>query len=275
MLPAPPEHAPLYLPQLSYVKLVSFGYDTILARLLWFSTINYFGKQVMAGKNIPWLAHMCRLEVGLDPMPTDPIEFCSVILPWMQKDPKTAEELLTIGIKHHPDYWRVHYMRGFVRWYFLENMKGAQEDMIAASKTSDAPAFVQGIASKMMASNQSAGVAKQFLGQMLDRTKDPVARKTLEEQFKMATLSEHLQLFVEASRRYKLKTGESPKTIDDLVTGGILRAIPEEPYGGSYSLDPSTGEPKTDSGKKGLGFVGKTAKTGIFAEQFSDMKVEP
>lgn len=272
LLPRPPEHAPLYLPKLEYVKLLSLGYDSILARIVWFSTINYFGKQVMRGEDSPWLAHMCQLEVGLDPMPTDPLEFCGVVLPWAQKDPLTAEALLTEGIKHHPDYWRMHYMRGFVRWYFLEKLQEAQDDMIAASKTTDAPAFVQGIASKLMANNHNAGVARQFLGQMLERTKDPSARKSLEEQYNLATLSEHLQLFQEGIRRYKMKTGEDPKKIEDLVAGGILRSLPEEPFGGEYFLDPETGEPKTNSGKKGLQWTGKTAKTGIFAEHFTDLK---
>ena len=268
-----PEHVPLYLPHVQYVRLLSLGYDSVLSRVLWFSTINYFGKQLMAGKDIRWLSHMCNLTVSLDPEPIDPIEFCATILPWMAKDPLQAERLLTVGIKRHPHYWRLPYMRGFTRWYFLENMKGALEDMTTASHAADAPAFVQTLASKMMAHNQSSSVARQFLQQMLERTKDPAAHAALDAEFKMAQLAEHLDFLKIAVERYQKRTGSAPKEINDLVTGHILNTIPTEPYGGEYVLDSVSGEPKTTSGRVPIHFAGKTAKTGIMAEEFADYQV--
>lgn len=269
----PPTHTPLYLPQLNSTRLLSLGYDSVLSRILWFSTINYFGKQVMAGKDTPWITHMCNLVVGLDAYPTDPIEFCGVIIPWMAKDPKSGEALLTLGIKQHPSYWRMYYMRGFIRWYFLEDFKSAQEDMVRSSECPDAPPFVHGIASKLLAQNQNSAVARQFIAQMLERTKDPVARTSLEEQLRMAILGDHLEALREASRRYEARFGKKPQTPDDLVKEHILRAIPNEPYGGIYSFHPETGVAQTSSGKKPLAFGGKTAKTGVFAEQFQDLKI--
>src|SRR5204863_759985 len=57
----------LYVPNGTGLRFMSFGYTNILANLLWFNTINYFGKHYRADRNYKWLGHMCGLVTELDP----------------------------------------------------------------------------------------------------------------------------------------------------------------------------------------------------------------
>src|SRR5688500_15595894 len=39
------EPTPLYLPSVEHVRLITLGYNGMFSDLLWFNTLNYFGKQ--------------------------------------------------------------------------------------------------------------------------------------------------------------------------------------------------------------------------------------
>lgn len=274
-VPIEESRPPFFLPELRYVKLVSFGFPTILARTLWFSTINYFGKQMGARKDVRWLSHMCELTTSLDSGPRDPLEFCSTMLAWVIKDPVKADRILTLGIKRHPTYWRFYYLRGFNRWYFLEDMDAAQKDLLEATKQPDCLPFVHGLASRMMTKNGSTAVAKAYLSEMVEKTTDEAARSVFQEKLSQAVLTEYFDLLNEGISRFEKKMGVKPKVIEDLVNERILRTIPKDPFGGDFLLNVETGEVYTTSGKKPLLFAGKTAKTGIMADEFKNWSIGP
>ena len=147
-----PEQEPLYLPAIEKVKLVTLGFDNLASDLLWFNTINYFGKQIQAHKDFRWLSHMCSLVTDLDPKAVHVFEFCSTMLSWVAKQPKESEQLLSKAIDKKPEYWRYLSLRGFTRWYSLEDKTSALADLSQASKLPEAPHSLASIAYILMSS---------------------------------------------------------------------------------------------------------------------------
>ena len=115
------DHEALYLPSLESVEFVTFGYKNIVADLLWFKTISYFGKHYATDRNYSWLSHMCDLVTTLDKHALASYQFCANMLSWEADTPQLAIDLLSKAIQNNPNSWRMPYLRGFTYLFFLKN----------------------------------------------------------------------------------------------------------------------------------------------------------
>lgn len=253
------EKSPLYLPNVNYVRLVTLGYNTLVSDLLWFDTLNYFGKQLTTNKDYQWLDHMCKLVTSLDSKALHVYEFCSTFLSWFAHQSKLSTKLLTDGINANPNYWRLYYLRGFNYWYFEEDFDLAREDFVSASKFPDSPDFLANLAARLLVKTKSPDSAMQFLDEMEKRTNNESIKTALSAKRKEAVIAQHIDFLREALRRYKNKNSRSPQTLDELISAKIITSIPNEPFGGDYRLD-ENGEPFSSSGHRGLDFRGNVAK---------------
>jgi tetratricopeptide (TPR) repeat protein len=259
----PDRNDPLYLPSQHYVRLVTLGYDSFASSILWFNTLSYFGKHYRTDQDYRWLAQMCDLVTSLDSRAEHVYEFCATLLSWVAQKPQESHILLTRAVINNPGSWRLRYLRGFNSWYFLGDMQGAQLDLTQAAALPQAPGFLASIASRLLADSQSPQVAIAFLTEMLRGTSDPNVRQALENRLKRAVLKRDLLLLDEALKHYVASFGSLPENIGQLAERHILSAIPQEPFGGTYFIELSSGRVKSSSGEKPLEFYGKTAGTGL------------
>ena len=262
---------PIYLPQVRMVRLLTGGYDTAASKLLWFATNNYFGKQFAAGdRDYRWLGEMCELVTNLDPKARHAFEFCATLLSWVAKEPEKSLALLERAVAAEPDYWRYHYLRGFTNWYFLDRMEAAKEDFILISKMPETPPQLAMLASRVIANQDSASMAVEFLQELRDQTQDPKVKKKLTKRIRQAQLAMHFEAISTAVAAFASAQGRFPISVDELLQTGLLPELPREPFGGRYEIDSLTGAVRTTSGKKPLAFHGKTARTGVASHEFNE-----
>ncbi|MCB0322052.1 MAG: hypothetical protein KDD69_00725 [Bdellovibrionales bacterium] len=259
--------APLYLPDVQYVKLITLGFDRFAADILWFNTLNYFGKHFAGDKDFRWLGHMCDLVTSLDPDAEHVYEFCATLLSWVAKDHETSTRILGKAIATRPEYWRYRYLRGFNYWYFMERFDLAERDFSKAAKLPDAPAFLASLASRLMADRDNPETAIRFLQDLLEHTQDESAKKALRAKLRQAHISRELRVLEEKVKQFTDQTGTRPTRIEQLVEHKLLPGIPLDPYKKPYFIDPATGAIRTSSGKRGLSFFGKTADTGLATKE--------
>jgi tetratricopeptide (TPR) repeat protein len=269
------EHPPLYLPSAKYIKFVTLGFDNFFSDVLWFNTINYFGKQLKGNRDYQWLNQMCDLVTELDPKKKYAYEFCSTMLSWETKDFEASNKILTHGIENNPDYWRFWYLRGFNYWYFFDDREKAIRDMTRASQIPDAPPFVAALAASLIADSNDIENAIRFLEDMIGNSTDDNAKNALIEKLKRAYISRDIKYIENVISKYEETHDEKITDLRKLVSLGIK--IPLDPYGKEYYVDKDTGEVKTNSNVEGLKFKGKTKDTGIFADENrkSKKKSEP
>jgi tetratricopeptide (TPR) repeat protein len=261
------EETPLYLPSVRYVKLITLGFNHLFSDILWFNTLNYFGKQFEGNKDYRWLGHMCNLVTSLDSRSRHAYEFCTTLLSWISREPEASTKLLSRAIITEPDYWRYWYLRGFNYWYFLDRKDLAERDIRHASTLPGAPPFLASLASRLMVSKNDLDTAISFLKELIENTDDETARRAFEEKLKLAYISRDIRFLRKKIEKYEAKSERKLTEFSQLVESGVLKGIPLDPYNMRYYIDSETGEIKTRSGKKGLEFFGKTAKTGL-ARQF-------
>ena len=264
----PHDETPLYLPSAQYLKPISFGFENFLSDVLWFHTLNYFGRQISNRENLQWFAHMCTLVSDLDPKALHVYEFCGTLLSWVAKEPEASNAVLTKGIEAFPEYWRLRYLKAFNAWYFLNDQQNAAMLLREAATLPDAPGFLASLASRLLATSHDPRTAVQFLSEVLRNTSNPSARDAILDKLKHAQISLDLENLGALKRQFESTQGRALSTIQELVAVGLLKEVPNDPFGGRYYFDQSKGEFLTSSGEQGLTFEGRNATTGVGKKEF-------
>lgn len=243
----------LYLPSNEAVTFLTFGHRNAGGHLMWFKTINYFGKHFATDRDLQWLPHLCSLAVTLNPKARHPYQFCANMLSWEANNPKGAVTVLDRAVEAFPTDWFFLYLRGFTKLYFLKDSIGARNDFILSARQEKAPPLVARLAAKQMAQTDAPEAAIEFLQGMLATERDPRARAALLLRLKDAIRGRDIALLQQAITKYKQKTGNVPDTLEDLVNSGIVTSLGNDPDGRKYMLDKNSGKIHTispDSHKK-------------------------
>jgi tetratricopeptide (TPR) repeat protein len=226
----------LYVPNGEGLKLLAFGYDRMLAHVIWFRSISYFGKHYASDRNYQWLEHLCDIATRLNPEAKHAYLFCSTMLSWEAGRPEGSLWVLRRAERQFPDDWYIPYLLGFTRMHFLKDEAGALEDFIRSSKLPSAHQLVKRLAAKKLIELQDPDSAVEFLSQMLHREQEAHARASLEERLKQALLERDLRRLDRAIRAFREREGRDPTAIEELVTAGVVAELPADPYGGEYEL---------------------------------------
>ena len=242
------ELPPIYLPEIETVRLVTLGFDPFFSDLIWFSTINYFGKQFRGDGDYQWLKKRCDLVLKLQPKASERFDFCATLLAWVVKDVEASNDILKQAVQAYPDNWRFYYLRGFNYWYFQGKEKEGAAELTHAAELPEAPEMLPSLAARLLRSDPGAAV--QFLKDSLKRTTDSAAREALSERLKQAQLTFDLVKLTSLVADFQNKYEKAPTNLEDLRDAGLLKFIPHDPFGGDYLLQ--DGVVVSTSGKKGL-----------------------
>ena len=109
--------------------------------------------------------------------------------------------------------------------------------MAEAARLPGSPAYLPGLASRMLSEAREPEVALGLLAPIVRQESDPARRAVLERRIREVTVERDLQTLERAVETYREKTGAVPESLPDLVREGILERIPPEPNGGKYILD--------------------------------------
>lgn len=172
----------LYLPNGTGLQLISFGYNSALAHILWFNAINYFGKHYRSDKDYQWLSHFCDITTSLAPESKDYYQFCGTTLSWEAGKAEQAISLYNKAIKQFPDDWLFYYLRGFTKGFFKKDGEGAKEDYILSASKPAANPIVVRLASKKIVSTSGTQEAVEFLKSAIELAEDPSSKKILEHR---------------------------------------------------------------------------------------------
>lgn len=251
--PKPPVRAEdefVYLPAARYLRPLSLGYHNVLADILWFRAISYFGQHFRSDKLYPWLAQMCELVTDLDPRAIHVYRFAGFILPWEAGSKDEGIRMLEKGVRVFPDSWLLHYWLGFNYYFFKDNYQQATRHLELAMKNSPIPQRIARLLTLLYRHEHGAEMTQTFLESMRGTTDSPeVARvlESLEKETRAAAVLERVRAAVDA---YRARFQRLPGELDDVVAAGLLDAVPADPFGGVLQLDPQTGTVRSSTGRR-------------------------
>lgn len=133
---------------------------------------------VNSGKSL----HLYRLlntATDLDPMFASVYYQGAMNLGMIEGRYNEALKLINKGIKARPDRWEMHYYRGFIRLFYLNDKAGAAIDIQTAALKPDAPVIVVQLAAALQVGIGNVDMALEFLRSLIEVTDDPVMREKI------------------------------------------------------------------------------------------------
>lgn len=132
------------VPSYESVRLVSLGFDKLLADCYWLSFIGYYGDtQARIVDNYCLSVAYLDLITSLDPEFIQPYWFAAFCVGNDQKNPKKAAEILDKGIAANQNNWYLPFIAGFNQYMFAKNELGAAKYYRQASKYPGAPDWLE------------------------------------------------------------------------------------------------------------------------------------
>ena len=240
------------LPKGEYLKPGLLGYHHLGADILWLRLIQVIGKKQNSADEYEWMYHALDVITMLDPQYAYAYYAGGIILGDLANRPDLSIRLLERGVSANPDVWNIPFLLGY-NYYFLlgDPVKGAEYIMKAASLP-DGPSYLPGLATRMAAEAGSPDTAMAFLEARLRETQDPEMREVLAKRMKEVIIEQDLRILERAVEAYRTQFQTFPSTFTDLVVAGALPILPQEPFGGDYQLDRTTGSVSSSTHPKRL-----------------------
>ncbi len=230
------------LPRGEYLKPALLGYHHLGADILWVRLLQVLGKKRNTADEYEWIYHVLDVITTLDPQYDYPYYVGGVVLTNLANRVDLSNNLLEKGFKENPTVWNLPFLLGYNYYFVLGDAAKGADYIERAARTSGAPDFLPGLATRMHAEAGNPEVALKFLEALWKENPDLVVREKLETRAKEVMIERDLRILEQAIGLYQKQYRAYPKTLTELVMARYLTQIPEEPFGGSYLMDSQTGE---------------------------------
>ena len=218
------------------------GYQHLGADALWLRLIQVLGKRNNTAQEYQWLYHAMDVITDLDPQYDYVYQVGGITLAELAHRVDLSNRLLEKGLAANPGVWQIPFYIGYNHFFYLHDPVQAAEYMLRASKLPGRPPYLPLLATRLSAEAGNPEVALNFLGEMERQTYDVQIKAQLEIRMKELVVERDVQMLQTAVNRYTKLTNHPPRHLGQLVSAGILSALPQEPFGGEYRYNAKSGE---------------------------------
>jgi hypothetical protein len=216
----------------------AFGFRNVLADVVWLQAIQVAGKIKMTMAEYDKLYVLLNVEANFDPKFEIPYLLGGLVLGESTPHAQKALHVLERGKEQYPADWRFPFYIGFTHYFSLGDGMAGGRAMAEAARLPGSPAYLPGLASRMLSEAREPEAALRLLEPIVRQESDPARRAVLERRIREVTVERDLETLERAVKTYREKMGTVPRELSDLVRAGILSALPEEPNGGKYLMEP-------------------------------------
>lgn len=174
----------MYIPSGKVLKIVSLGFDEVMADILYIKMIDYFGNHAASDRTYVWLYHMADLVTTLDPKFKFPYIFAGLMLNLEANQYENARKIIIKGMKEFPDDWYFHFVLGINYFFHEADFEDAARSLENASKLPGSPAYLKKLAKKMRREGATRETALAFLKHLYVNFKNKDIRNILESRIR-------------------------------------------------------------------------------------------
>jgi hypothetical protein len=225
------------LPDGTTLKVMSLGFRDVVADLLWIQAIQAIGERRVSEEAGKWIYRAVDIVTTLDPYFVEAYEAGGIALCTVVVMPEESNRILEKGMNHNPGEWRLPFILGINYYFELADDAKAAEYIAKAAAIGGGPEYLASFASRLYMTAREPQKAIEYLSKSYEQTSDPQMKQFLEFRLKEALVERDLQMFETAISRYRFQFGKPPASLGDLVTTGLIPAVPLEPSGGLYLYD--------------------------------------
>ncbi|MGH7341135.1 MAG: hypothetical protein ACREKH_11645, partial [Candidatus Rokuibacteriota bacterium] len=130
------------LPDGRALRVLSLGFERVVADAFWLRTVYYIGDEEVHAAGFPDAHRLAALVTDVDPYFTSAYVIMQSVLGVLRHDPDAALALLDKGIEHNPNYWKLHFLAGFTRFFDRQDYARAADHMRRAAELGG-PSYLQ------------------------------------------------------------------------------------------------------------------------------------
>jgi hypothetical protein len=217
---------------------LAFGFRNVLSDVAWLEAVQVTGIRKMTHWDYDRLYELLVVVSNFDPNFEIPYLLGGLVLGESTPHAERALHVLGRGKEQYPADWRFPFYMGFTHYFSLGDGIAGGRAMAEAALLPGSPAYLPGLASRMLSEAREPEVALALLAPIVRQESDPARRAVLERRIREVTVERDLETLERAVKTYREKMGTVPRELSDLVRAGILSALPEEPNGGKYLMEP-------------------------------------
>jgi hypothetical protein len=239
----------LYVRSPEAMARAALSYRSLLADTYWIRALQHYGgtKRAEGGmKTYDLLFPLLDLTTSLDPKFSIAYRFGSIFLteppPGGPGRGDLAIRLLKKGLASQPERWEYAQDIGFI-YYRARDYTSAADWFHRASDVPGAPAWMTQLEATTRAKGGDRQTSRTLWSALLDSagTEQPWLRKEATRRLAQLQALDEIDTLQRVTRMYETRVGTLPETWVDLVRRGYLRAVPADPTGAPYQLNPYWG----------------------------------
>ncbi len=225
------------------LRSLSMGQNGLLADFYWTRAVQYFGTQrVNRQEDFSLLSPLLNTAVELDPQLLVVYSvgnfFLSTPAPRGAGRPDQAVELLRRGIAANPDAWRLWHYLGFTYYWELGDFEQAAKSYLEGSKHPKAQPWMMTMAAAISAKGGNREISRYLWSEIHANTQDETIRVNAELQLKILQAADDVEGIERLAREFQQREKRWPNSLQELVLAGLLPAVPVDPTGVPYLLEP-------------------------------------
>ncbi|HHN66094.1 MAG TPA: hypothetical protein ENK09_12100 [Nitrospirae bacterium] len=228
-----------YVPSRGILKILSLDHRALLGDWLFFKVMTYYGGKIDpnlggTGRNIEYYNMYRFLDTAsfLDPYNIDIYYFAEAVFTWGIGRIREVNRILERGLKYRTWDHYIPFFIGFNYFYFLKDYENASRYLKKVAEMTRS-SFYASLASRMMYEAKRTDVAIGFLKNMIREIRQEGLRRNLMVRLKAL---EGVSIIEKAILQFQHRYGRRPNSIEELVKTGLLKGIPEDPYGGRFYI---------------------------------------
>jgi len=239
--PSSPMEDVLFISSPEFVKRASLGYSGLLADIYWMRVVQYFGrKHQRDSMEYKALAPLLDITTTLDPHLVVAYEWGSTFLnqppPSGAGDDAAAVALIRKGIRNNPNEWHLYFTLGFIQYLGQHDYLGAAKTFEEGSKVPNAHPWMRLMAAKMLTDAGSIETARYMWQNIYNESTDESLKQNAELHLACLAVDEEIPKLESVLSEFHQYTGRNPSAWSDLISAGLLHAIPRDPTGAPYVL---------------------------------------
>ncbi len=221
-----PDTTPAIIPAQA-IKIVDLGLNSAASSLMWIYAVQEVNDYPEK------FGDMVKVVNDLDPKFSYPYAFSTIILPNIGHVSQGVE-IAELGIQDADPDWRIPYYLATTYHEFFKDRINAIKYFNLAANTPGASEIAKTAAARYGTSNNYREQTRIIWESIYATSNDELVKDNAKTHLVQLDI---LDLLDKAVSLYVQKYGTVPKDINDLITKGILVAIPPSPFGVQFYLD--------------------------------------
>ncbi|MFC2163389.1 tetratricopeptide repeat protein [Acidobacteriota bacterium] len=234
----------IYIPSGKHLKYAAFGYNSLMADLIYLWAIQYFSEQTIWDR-FENLEHVFSIISELDPRYYDPYDVGSLIAYYDAKDIDLAFKILDLGIEKNPDQWIFPLQAGHYAHMFAEDFERAEGYYKKAMDIKGSPPIARRLYANAAYERSDYQTAWQNWLEVYETSDDERVKKIASNHLYRTKATMDIQTINQAIAQFKNSHGRLPRELSELVTQGFLQNLPKDLDEKDYFYDGKTGDVMT------------------------------